>query len=502
MSISLLLLTFVGIIGCSQDFLLDESTLSVSKNEIVLPGLGHTTTSVEVNSSTADWIFIKGAQWIKVERTSSGLNISADDNTSGLKRTATIIISANKKVDKIEVTQLVAGTGEESISVETKNIHANQWGGTFTISVSTTSDNWNAKLSEEWLSASVNPKKGAVIVTIPAAEERKTRTATLIIEDNETGNTCAVEISQDGILYYYLPYLKYGATQEEIEAYELSRQSIILERPQPGNAASTNKDLLKVRTISPLFYRVEYRFEDDVMVEATLYAAYATMATEEAAILTFLLENNFYQDTANTLFNKETRAQVKTGVLKDGSEWYVRFSEKPLQPTPQPTFTELPLGLVAEKDWPTYNKDRIRTWEEANEGTSDNPDGIVDSFSGIRQITYTSINGSNRPYAKSVYLLALSTDDVEPLKRVSHIFPASDECNQKFWWIHKNKYLITDEFMVLTKKAGFEYVGVATEGSHAFVNAARMMQMGVKINAPQAPSTVPYVTITYYYTPQ
>lgn len=501
-SFLVLSLVVFGLGSCSQtDLEASEGQLTLSESEITLPGSSSSPAEVGVQSYTADWSYISGATWLHITRTDKGLRLSADPNTTGNMRHTTVGITAGNLVRKLEVRQqaLAPGEGGSSISVETQEVSATQWGGVITIPVVSESQDWDVVLSEDWLTAVANPRKKVVVVTIPEAVSRQKRTANLLIQDRVGGGSVVVTITQDGQLYFLEPILRFGATMAELEAAETARRSTLLERP---GATWSNTDRLKFRTISPLFTRVEYVIKNDVMTEGYVYASASTFISEQDAILGWLTEEGYEDAGPVMLINPKKRAVVSFGSVASSSEIFLRFVYKPEQTKRQPTFDTFPLGIVANNDWQTYTKARVHEWETAHQGETSSQDGTVDNVAGTRRVMYYPASGATRPFTSTSYTIKLNEQDTAPLVRVMHVLPDTEEYVEKVFWSIDGTYHLTEEFVALAKTAGFEYYGTERDGSHRLLNKARSTLCNVRLIIPSSSALNPFVTITYEYSPQ
>lgn len=501
-SLTLLLLLVMGVSSCSQDDLLSsQDQLTISETEITLFGAGSTPVEVGVQSNTPDWSYVSGAPWLHITRSSKGLSLTADRNTTGALRHATVGITVGNLVRKLEVSQRPAelGEGEGSIYVENREITATQWGGVITIPVVSESLDWDVLLSEDWLTAVANPRKKTIVVTIPETMSRDKRSASLLVQDRETGQSVAVTITQGGVLYFLEPFLKFGASMAELEALEATRKSTLTERP---GSSWSNTDRLKFRTISPLFTRVEYVIKNDVMVEGYVYAPVAPFLAEEDNILSWLAEEGYQESGPVMLFHPEKRTIASFGVVSASREVFIRFIHKPQQTAPQATFDTLPLGIVKEKNWQDYTKARVHEWETANKGETTPRDERIDQRAGTRQIVYYPGNGSTSFFSSTRYTLKLEEGGSAPLMSVMHVLPDEEEYIQKVFWNLNGAYHLTDEFAALAKSAGFEYYGTERDGSHKFVDKARKTSLNVRLVIPSITMLNPFVTFTYEYSPE
>lgn len=488
----------IGLSSCSQDDLVaSQDQLTISESELMLSGGEASPVEVTIQSNTPEWSYINGADWLHITRTTKGVSLQAERNTTGTLRHTTVGIMSGNLMRKLEVSQQPAtpGEGSGSIIVENTEISVDQWGGTITIPVISDSPNWDILLSEDWLTAVANPRKKTVVLTIPETPLLIKRSVNLLIQNQEDGNTVTVTITQDGQIYYLEPILKYGATVEEIEAQELKRRSTLVYRP----SSSSTPDRLKFRTVSSLFSRVEYVIKDDKMIEGYIYAPYYMYDLVIADFSKWLIEKGYEQVNPIMFFNPETRVEATMALAPGGAEWYVCFAHRPQQTKSQPTFESLPMGLVEEKDWQTYTKARIHAWETEHHGETSPSDERIDNTEGTRQMRYYPGAESTSSFSSSTYLLKLDEGGNAPLMSVMHVFPDEEEYTEKFFWNNGGDYLLTEEFMALAKKSGFEYYGKASNGSYLFLNKARKTICGVRMIIPSSTYINPFVTITYEY---
>lgn len=489
----------IGLSSCSQDDLVaSQDQLTISESELMFSGGDVSPVEVTIQSNTPEWSYINGVDWLHITRTTRGISLQAERNTTGAFRHTTVGIVSGNLMRKLEVSQQPAaqGEGSGSIIVEDKEVSVDQWGGIITIPVISDSPDWDIMLSEDWLTAVANPRKKTIVLTVPEAIDREKRSANILIQDRVGGGSVIVTLTQDGQLYFLQPILEFGATMTDLESKEAERRSTLTDRP---GSSWSNADRLKFRTISPLFTRVEYVIKGGMMTEAYIYAPSYMLDVERDKYHAWLLEQGYEKVGAVMYVNASTRVEATMGLTPGGSEWYVRFVHRPQQTKPQPTFDTLPMGLVEEKDWQTYTKARIHIWETERHGETSANDETIDNTKGTRQIRYYPGEESSSSFSSSTYLLKLDERGNAPLMSVMHVFPDDEEYTEKIFWRNGGDYLLTEEFMALAKKSGFEYYGESSNGSHLFVNKARNTICGVRIIIPSFTSINPFVTITYEY---
>lgn len=494
-------LLLLGLGGCSPDVNLDESTLTVSQTKVELPGRVVSPTVVDVKA-TAKWAAAREASWIVLTQESpTKLLIWAEPNRTGRARTTQVVLSSGREVETIDVYQsaLTDSEGGESgsISLGQSELEVRVEGDEIVVPVTTESTDWDIILTEDWVKATANPKKSTIALSISINASREERTATLIVEDRISGDNATLLITQAGVMYYILPYLEYGTDLDAIEAFELKRQSRVLERPKLNDPYALNKNTIKFRTRSPLFHRAEYKVDaKGELIEAKLFGAYDTKVEEENYIR-YLMDHGFVMYDAFSYLDPNSRALAKVGI--DGGEWYVNFTKQPAQPGPQPTFDTLPLGIVAEADWYKYGPDRIKAWEEARGGQSANPDGVINPWSDVLQIDWTAGTNYQLPFARTTYMLSKDTAAVPRIIQLEHAYPASPEMVKKFFWTHNGKLYLSDEFRELLNKSGFISMGYQAYNDKSIIilNAARKIQGAVRLN--KAGTSSEYVSTLFIY---
>lgn len=492
-----LLLGLLTLAGCTNDLIADKQTLSVSTTELVLSGSGTLEATLEVQTSAADWSYICGASWLKFVRTGSRLTCIAEENRTGTNRRARLVLTSGRLVEEVEVRQLA---GSSSIALDVNEVHATQWGGDFTLVVTAGHPDWEAVASEDWLKISANPIKGTIVLTVAESQERLERSATLLVRDRQSGSVAQVQVKQDAILYLLLPYLEFNTGIKAVEDFELARRSLVLDRPSPNGGYGANLDLLKVRTMSPLFYRIEYYIKDNRMTKATMYAPYATIV-EEAMVMDWLKSKGFQHEGGTRFYNPDQRCIVERGVSRLGNEWYLRFSYKPVQPQAQPTFASLPQGIVSEQSYQTFTRQQIDAWEVARAGRHNAGSDSKDAQANTETFVYFREPSAEYPFTMTKY--TISTDAAHertPLRMVLHALPDTQEYCDKVIWIHEGKPELTEEFYALVRANGYIYQGLTADGRHVFYNDSRKTYMGVNYVVPTTGSNLnPFVTIEYHY---
>jgi beta-glucanase (GH16 family)/archaellum component FlaG (FlaF/FlaG flagellin family) len=154
-------------------------------------GSGSYTISVKTSGSKWD-AYCADSKWITV--TKSGANTSAGtvtvtvEQNSGNKRTGNVIVTSGNARVNIVVEQAAA------IAASKSEVELLGGGDTQTLDV-TGSDNWTAKSSADWLTATNNNSQ--LVLEAPANTDSHSREATVTLTDTENQTTDTVTVRQE-----------------------------------------------------------------------------------------------------------------------------------------------------------------------------------------------------------------------------------------------------------------------------------------------------------------
>ncbi|MDO4770634.1 BACON domain-containing carbohydrate-binding protein [Porphyromonas sp.] len=453
----------IGLYGCTRDILPDEDNsveLTLSQSVVLLD---NTTTKADVNITTTrdSWSCITSAEWLECTKSENKMHLMAKLNDTGHERVATVIVTAGETTEQVVVKQAATTGGiGGSISTDKTEFQVDQWGDTFVIPVYTHSKTWEVISSEDWVSVRPNLVKGSIQIVVAETEERPDREANILVRETNTGDYFSVKISQKGIMFIILPYLKFGTTIDPLMEFEEARKSTVIGRPGDNSGAygAVNKDLWKFATKSKLFTRMEYRFAGDKMTQAYAYSDIYELDKAYDEFTAYLEDLGFIPDDKKfKFFNKKMEMMAELGLGAGGNEIYLLYTYLPNQKEAYPTFEVFPGRLSNIEGWTGYDKDKIHEWETANGGVTNKKDGTVSSISKTRTIYYTSVN----PLApeKTTYTLKPSAEEQGKEKITGFSLKFREVDTSKFFWEKDGNFYLTNEFMSLCTKSKMRYVG-------------------------------------------
>lgn len=458
-TVALVGLLALGLASCTNDILLDEeksAELALSQYEVLLD---NTTleTDVDVTTGKGSWSCISSADWLECTKSGNKIHLMAKNNDTGSERMTKVIVTAGSATKQLVVKQTTSIDGG-AISTDKTEFEVDQWGESFVIPIYTASKDWEVISSEDWVTVRPNIIKGEIQVIVAETEERPDRYANILVRDVNTGDNLAIKVSQKGIMYIILPFLKFGENIDPLMAFEEARKSTVIGRPGDNSGAygAVNKDLWKFSTKSKLFPRMEYRFVDDKMTQAYAYSNVFELDKIYDEFVAYLADLGFVPDERKfKFFNKKMEMMAELGLGSSSDEIYILYTYLPSQKQAYPTFEQFPGRISNVVGWGSYDKDKIYEWETANNGVTNKKDGSVSRFSKTRTIYYTSED----PLApeKTTYSLKPDESGIEKIISISLAFRESD--TTKFVWEKDGVYYLTDEFMALSTKSKMRYVG-------------------------------------------
>lgn len=462
---ALLVVLLIG--ACSTPH---NPSLSLSAEQLNFTSSVEAEQSVEVLASVDDWTAFPEASWIKVTRSANKLVVRVEENTSIVERNAEVKVLADGLLKSVKVMQVGSG---RAITLVPSEYRVDQFGGKTSIYVKSNYQDWTAKCDADWVTIAPHPTRNAIDVVVTENKDEAERVATITLTSPDGSEVATYTLRQDAILTLILPSLEFGISPVAVREFEAKRYSDVIKIPD----GLLNTNTWGFRTISPIFDRVEYSFDNDTYSLAKLYAKdKATMASVRDRFVALLLEKGFVFDYENVYVNEALSARVR--IEANLTQPYVSFQLDPKQTQAYPTFENFPFGLLR------YGLDDapvIEEYEQANGGT------LLESRSKTTYRFYTINDGDwiHRAY----YLSATSGKKIMSLKNINLAV-----------FLYGTEPFLTNEFKALMAKEGF----VLTQYDSSFriftfKNTQRNMSLDVRIGKSLLDATDPVLFFNLIY---
>lgn len=158
------------------------------------------TTTVGVESSSEDWVFDCTCSWLLVERTESGLTLTADDNTTHVKRSTKISVSVGNDKDIATDTITVTQDGSAFITLSSKNMAADDDGGTRVIAFRSNPELERniANATDTWFRAELRGDSVAITVDSNIGGNQRAGSVDIVVGNENNSATATINILQIG----------------------------------------------------------------------------------------------------------------------------------------------------------------------------------------------------------------------------------------------------------------------------------------------------------------
>lgn len=425
---------------------------------------------VQVRTTETDWSFLGGGSWLKLSKSGNKLILKGATNEELQKRKASVIVRAGELSRTIEVEQLgkaqILESGQKTYEVD-------QWAREITFIVDNNLEDLEVISSvSDWVKYELNPKKKEFRIIVEENKSYDERTATLYLRDADGNGDSKITIKQEGAMYYVLPYGGFNQTEEEVKAFENQRRSVLIGKPSglANSLIGGNANLWTFETKSKAFNVIQYVIEPDerryrnAIAWATDPRLFARDREFDKAVA-FLLKEGFVPRRNSTYYSEKHECQALVAMSNEGS--FIMYTFEPKQTKEMATFGQFPWGVLQDKEWRDYDRERVEAWEKANGGRlvlEEEDDGGIslvfasDEFGGMLRIY--SINERN---------------DVRPLVGVQHVFTKTDQV----YYYDRGATVLTNEFATLARKEKFEFSRYLDARIFLFEHKDRTLYMGV-----------------------
>lgn len=428
------ILMMIGIFfgaSCSNNDAVVDPTLELSEHTIKLAKNASETT-ILVTSNQAEWVPRVNAEWIELTKSETSLTIKVNENTLTDTRKAEVTVIAGGAIETLSVEQV----GSDVVIVTTpEELEVEQWGGVFKFNVKTNINNWDVNCDVDWIKMTAIQVKNEVIIDVDENTAREGRVAKLTFSVDGNKNSIDVSITQNGALYYILPYLDLMASENDIKTFEEARRSFF-----NFNSDYTNRGLMTFNTKSEVFPIVKYKFNQNYLWKVFLYASTSEFI-EDPAFEQMMKDAGFEPDKDGAYILEVSREKngykIKAEVIIPDE---IVFTFIEAQPYAMPTFEILPFGFL---DFSTTGTvDEIKKWESENGGK------LFFSFdyTGIYRFSVTPNLDKATPIER--YYWRLKSGSLEGCK---HTFINTEHV---FYEV-RGQYYLTQEFIDLLKQTGF-----------------------------------------------
>ncbi len=167
--------------------------ITVDTNEWNAPAAGKLTTSIRV-SSTDEWTVECGAEWLTVEKSGTGLDLTAAENDDTEERTAEVVLTCTDGYNSDSATVSVTQDGLAYITLSEEALEFDADGGEAVITVESNFD-WKYTRSSSWISVGKNEEDGSATITCSFSEVENDREGAVTFSAGDgASNVAKVEL--------------------------------------------------------------------------------------------------------------------------------------------------------------------------------------------------------------------------------------------------------------------------------------------------------------------
>ena len=459
----------------------EETPISVSNSNLVFAQAGG---SEQVTVEGAEtWNFISSAGetgWLKVSQNGNVLSVTAETNTQGEDRNATILVMGKTSQAKINVTQTQA---DFVINFSDSEVVLPAIGGEKLVTVAANSQNWSFDPLPEtvtWLT--LTQGGGIVILNAQPNNAFEPREIGLTLTVGETEKR-ELTVRQMGAQKYFIPYevpdIK-NYNPMDIIRFEQNRGNLIVgfSEPQeveayfPGSGYWTfQPGVINVvtgsRTSNVLVYN--YATLESAVTGYTdalvpVYYSDLEAKPERAEFVEYLTANGYTpEDESGKLYISESgKLKVAFDETQEGG-LIAMYTPNFAQPEPYPTWETMPIGTIHDNlDFirnPEVKAEDIKAMEAeaGSENIADQPNAIAYATGG------TGLDEGYRFYFITTEAdLGSIQGGEELLGSIMQYDLFFDNPNYALWKAG-SKWQITEEFGALLEAEGWTFLGEVRE---------------------------------------
>ncbi|MRJ08885.1 hypothetical protein EDL99_08410 [Ornithobacterium rhinotracheale] len=422
---------------------------------------------VEINSS-GDYTVSASEDWFTVGKLwadTNAVQILVKENPLAVEREGVVTLTLGQLSQKILVKQAKAPL---KLTILQDNIEATKQGGNFEIQVTSNAQNYSVSTEESWLHLAPNPEEGKVSISVDENTTGEKRTGRIsFLVDNQIVKS--MEITQEGIATYALPYLLFGATAEQVKAFELERKNNL---SRETDISGTGTQMAYGLT-DKIFNEVNYLVGLKGLQQASLFAAGGTISEEnKASFEEFLINQGFEKQTmkgyestlAFALTDKPVfineKTQVRAEFMSDRGQNHYRFTYYPVQQREYATFAEFPYFKKGA------TKAQVEAYEATQSGTlssSKSEFNTTNSKGFIRDLLYFE-GDAQKTFARTYYVYHPGQTTTGLVQITNYYADHSLALYQGL----DGDYYLTKEFIKLAQDNGFNYSSFSTKYGYIF----------------------------------
>lgn len=451
----LILLGILFTVSCSKDEM-DDPTLTLSETGTIDFPKATSEKTVTVTTNQTEWTAVTNAEWTELILSGKTLTIKALENTTTVSRKADITVMAGGLGRKLLITQ--SGSNITIVTIPDK-LEINQWGGTYQFDVNANTKDWTVTSDADWVKVTPRQFKSEVMIEVAENVKREARVAKLTLAGDGNKSPKEFTITQSGIMYYIMPYLKMGASLTELQAFETARKS---EMTQDINAILGGP--YTFRTKSSAFPSIVYTFTTEKLSAATLNSVLKKEELESAELDKMLTDNNFKlinKTTTSKVYEQDLEKVTLRATVSLANNGKIVFTATPRQTQDYPTFDTMPYGFT---DF-TASKATVMDWEPKNGGKYD----VVFSDPAQGFIAFKA----PLPWIIRSYIFETKPTLIQTMNFIPKI--------TYVYFEYEGQYLPTKEFSALIKNEGFQYAGAGNTGLQFYDNSTKNLRMGIKV---------------------
>lgn len=486
---------------------LSQETLELTSQKVepgYLPQIRVKTNQPTVKAVSLD------PSWLTAEYRDNGIYITADENTSGIKRETHILVVAGAARELVAVTQ---SNARLFLDVSPKDIELSPEGESILIDVKSNASDWTFETEEgkEWLT--VRQIDNFLQIQAQANKTLRGRVAQIYV--TVSGRVVEVNLNQPASnkgARFALPLLERRSTPYEIIAFEEKNGNHLLSYTagggllgQPGSAT------LKFMYASPVYAHVLYSVNTTsglvTNVVMTSYEPDILMSSEFMDFLTykgFAISNNTTDANSQILtfsgINSEAAYGVDLRINKDKTKpSTITLKSRGKQSQPYKTFKDFPFDkseyLMA--GW-TYAK--IKESELADGSTVDYETPSKKHPKIIRESQYT-VDPEKKPLVARIFGMnedKIDEESGEIADRLEQLVAVFDDLNLGAF-VAEGKYHLTEEFQQLLVASGFRYLKETNGLTQWYHDEKKILIIprGTRFNS--VLDLMPVFAISYFY---
>lgn len=340
--------------------------------------------SIELVTNQNNCTAIAQHDWLVVTVAGKVLKLKAYDNPDPQDRTTRVQVMAGGLVRSFSVRQSSAST---TLDLGFNPRRLDQWGGRVSIDIVSNLDDWQAHSEEEWIKLIPNHKDDILDIEVSENTDRAEREAVVEVKVGELTKT--FKVTQDGIIYFISPFIKFRMEPEELIEFEKNRKSKLIESPR----YQFLDGVYRFRTISPIFPEILYNWIGrsseirEAVLPIVLPEGEMLNETLKAELMDFFQKENGNEplvDLGNVYFAGKLWADIEFIQTKDGKD-ALKLTFVPEQKPLSEHLVAKRLPFSSDFEIAKTTQADVRTWMESYGGVLD----TVKSFGSVMHYVST-----------------------------------------------------------------------------------------------------------------